>query len=80
MRVTWTNQLVDANGDYLPHLLPIDQTLHWANPPAGPGNTDSRGTDPTRYTGPVPIVTHLHGGHSPVRVEEVRRRDRPRAG
>jgi FtsP/CotA-like multicopper oxidase with cupredoxin domain len=64
VRVKWINQLVGPNGNYLPHLLPVDQTLHWANPSAGPGNTDSRGTDPTRYTGPVPIVTHLHGGHS----------------
>src|SRR5215207_9296988 len=31
VRVKWMNQLVDANGNYLPHLLPIDQTLHWAN-------------------------------------------------
>lgn len=31
--VTWVNQLVDRNGRYLPHLLPVDQTLHWANPP-----------------------------------------------
>jgi spore coat protein A, manganese oxidase len=64
VRVKWINQLVGPNGNYLPHLLPVDQTLHWANPPAGPGDTDSRGTDPTRYTGPVPIITHLHGGHS----------------
>ena len=64
VRVKWINQLVDANGNYLPHLLPVDQTLHWANPPGGPHGTDTHGTDPTRYTGPVPIVTHLHGGHS----------------
>ena len=64
VRVKWINQLVDANGDYLPHLLPVDQTLHWANPPGGPARTDTHGTDPTPYTGPVPIVTHLHGGHS----------------
>ncbi len=64
VRVKWINGLVDANGNYLPHLLPVDQTLHWANPPGGPHGTDSHGTDPTRYTGPVPIVTHLHGGHS----------------
>jgi spore coat protein A, manganese oxidase len=64
VRVKWINQLVDANGDYLPHLLPVDQTLHWANPPGGPARTDSHGTDPSPYTGPVPIVTHLHGGHS----------------
>jgi spore coat protein A len=64
LRVKWINQLVDANGNYLPHLLPVDQTLHWANPPGGTGGRDSEGLDPTRYTGPVPIVTHLHGGHS----------------
>jgi spore coat protein A, manganese oxidase len=64
VRVKWINQLVDANGDYLPHLLPVDQTLHWANPPGGPHGRDSHGSDPTPYTGPVPIVTHLHGGHS----------------
>jgi FtsP/CotA-like multicopper oxidase with cupredoxin domain len=39
----------------------VDQTLHWANPPGGPGNTDSRGDSQEPYTGPVPIVTHLHG-------------------
>ena len=35
MRVKWINELVDGNGDYLPHLLPVDPTLHWANPPGG---------------------------------------------
>jgi FtsP/CotA-like multicopper oxidase with cupredoxin domain len=64
VRVKWINQLVDASGNYLSHLLPVDQTLHWANPPGGPAGTDMHGTDPTPYTGPVPIVTHLHGGHS----------------
>jgi spore coat protein A len=63
-RVKWINQLVDANNNYLPHLLPVDQTLHWSNPPGGPANRDSHGTEQARYTGPVPIVTHLHGGHS----------------
>ncbi|HXV57636.1 MAG TPA: multicopper oxidase [Gaiellaceae bacterium] len=64
VRVKWLNQLVDGGGNFLPHLLPVDQTLHWANPPAGLGGTDSHGLDPAPYTGPVPIVTHLHGGHS----------------
>jgi len=64
VRVKWINELVDANGNYLPHLLPVDQTLHWANPPGGVGGRDAHGADPTRYTGPVPIATHLHGGHS----------------
>ncbi|HET6202963.1 MAG TPA: multicopper oxidase [Planctomycetota bacterium] len=62
VRVRWINGLVDANGGFLPHLLPVDQTLHWANPPGPP---DSEGTDPTPYVGPVPIVTHLHGAHVP---------------
>jgi FtsP/CotA-like multicopper oxidase with cupredoxin domain len=69
-RVKWINNLVDASGTPLPHLLGnvVDQTLHWANPPAtgcadGTNRTDCRGTDPTPYTGPVPIVTHVHGAH-----------------
>jgi len=63
VRVKWINGLVDGNGKYLPHLLPVDQTLHWANPPGGEMGRDMRGTDPTPYTGPVPIVTHVHGAH-----------------
>ena len=51
--------------NFLPYLIPgvVDQTLHWANPPAGPGNTDSRGTNPIPYDGPNPIITHVHGAH-----------------
>ena len=63
-RVKWINELVDANGNYLPHLLPVDQTLHWANPPGGDMGRDTRPTfnsTPGAYTGPVPIVTHVHG-------------------
>jgi FtsP/CotA-like multicopper oxidase with cupredoxin domain len=64
VRVKWINELVDANGHFLPHLLPADQTLHWANPPGGTEGRDTRPTftsTPGPYTGPVPIVTHLHG-------------------
>jgi FtsP/CotA-like multicopper oxidase with cupredoxin domain len=64
VRVKWINDLKDANGNYLPHLLPVDQTLHWANPPGGAAGRDTRPTfdsTPGRYTGPVPIVTHVHG-------------------
>jgi bilirubin oxidase len=42
----------------------VDQTLHWANPPGGKKGRDRRGFDPTPYTGPVPIVTHVHGAHT----------------
>lgn len=48
IKVRWLNRLVDDTGMPLPHLLPVDKSIHWANP-GGPG---------------VPIVTHLHGGHS----------------
>ena len=41
VRVKWINELVDASGNYLPHLLPVDPTLHWANPPGGPMHRDT---------------------------------------
>jgi spore coat protein A, manganese oxidase len=43
--VRWTNALS------VPHLLPVDQTLHWAMPDDYPACG-------------IPIVTHVHGGHS----------------
>ncbi|MHC4067160.1 MAG: multicopper oxidase family protein [Planctomycetota bacterium] len=67
VRVNWINDLVDGDGDYLSHLLPVDQTLHWANPPGGVGGTDVRPEwedTPDPYIGPVPIVTHVHGAHT----------------
>jgi len=63
VRVKWINDLVD-DGDYLSHLLPVDPTLHWANPPGGTEGRDMRPEfteTPGPYTGPVPIVTHVHG-------------------
>jgi hypothetical protein len=44
VRVKWINDLKDANGDFLPHLLPVDPTLHWANPPGGTAGRDMRPT------------------------------------
>jgi FtsP/CotA-like multicopper oxidase with cupredoxin domain len=64
VRVKWINDLVDEQGNYLPHILPVDQTLHWANPPGGMVDRDKRGKDPTLYMGPVPMVTHVHGAHT----------------
>jgi len=73
VRIKWINDLVDDEGKFRPHLLPVDPTLHWANPPDGSdpaygeGSRDSRPTfesTPSPYTGPVPIVTHVHGAVS----------------
>lgn len=64
VRVKWINDLVDDQRNFLPHLLPVDQTLHWANPPGGESGRDTRpvfSETPGPYTGPVPIVTHVHG-------------------
>ena len=65
VRVKWINDLVDSSGNYLPHLLPVDQTLHWANPPGGVTGRDGHGESQEPYAGPVPIVTHVHGAHAP---------------
>ena len=53
INVFWQNNLVGNTGQSLPHLLPVDITLHWAleDVPGWP----SAG---------VPIVTHLHGGQT----------------
>jgi spore coat protein A len=64
VRVKWINELVDDAGRFRAHLLPVDPTLHWANPPGGTAGRDTRPTfteTPGRYTGPVPLVTHAHG-------------------
>src|SRR5687768_14299856 len=78
VRVKWINDLKDANGNFRPHLLPVDPTLHWANPSGGTTGRDMRpsfigktyvpladfsdpNTQYTQYTGPVPMVTHVHG-------------------
>jgi FtsP/CotA-like multicopper oxidase with cupredoxin domain len=68
--VNWINDLKEnfgAGPDYLQHLLPIDQTLHWANPGTdcimGDPRTDCRGNSQEIYDGPVPIVVHVHGAH-----------------
>jgi len=70
-KVRWINDLKDpGTGNFLPHLLQVDQTLHWANPPAAncimdaPNRPDCETAVAAPYTGPVPIVTHLHGAHA----------------
>ncbi len=57
--VRWENNLVDALGNPLSHLLPVDSTLDWADPFNDPPNRV-----PGPYLGPVPVCMHLHGGHT----------------
>jgi FtsP/CotA-like multicopper oxidase with cupredoxin domain len=54
--------------NFVPHILPVDQTLHWAAPNGpvvgcrtGVPRTDCRGVSGAPYLGPVPMVTHVHG-------------------
>lgn len=49
--VNFTNDLLDSNGTPLPHLLPVDTSVHWAHVPNYPDSG-------------VPVVAHLHGGHT----------------
>jgi FtsP/CotA-like multicopper oxidase with cupredoxin domain len=74
-QIVWRNNLVDANGAFLPHLLPVDRSLHWANPELLPCDNGETRTDcrpasanglilQQPYTGPVPLITHVHGAHS----------------
>jgi spore coat protein A len=93
VRVKWINELVvdpvdcfhtpggpvDAEScNFLPHLLPVDETLHWANPPTdvpcktGSPDTDCRtncvedgqGGFDCSYDGPVPMIVHVHGAET----------------
>src|ERR1700761_245508 len=59
VQVTWANQLVTSANKYVPHILPVDPTLHWANPGGGSAHRDSVPTfksTPAAYKGPVPLV------------------------
>lgn len=50
--ILWKNELTNGSNP-LPHLLPIDPSLHWALKDRA--DYQSLG---------VPLVTHLHGGHT----------------
>ncbi len=73
--VTYANDLVDTTipGDQtgtLYKLITVDQTLHWADPLGTSRNNNcevppATGVCTQPYSGPVPAVTHLHGGEVP---------------
>ncbi len=53
VKVRYSNKL---NGIMYPTDVPVDQTLHWADP------TNNGNPANAPYTGPVPLVAHQHGG------------------
>ena len=53
LQVLWRNNLVNSDNQPLPHLLPIDTSIDWAFE-----------HDPNWRNYGVPIVPHLHGGHT----------------
>ncbi|XVX21150.1 multicopper oxidase family protein [Actinomycetota bacterium] len=72
VRIKWVNELVDASGKALSHLLPVDPTLHWANPERRPGHggaiTDTRPSfegltyvPPAEFTDPTTQYTAYRG-------------------
>jgi spore coat protein A len=54
LKINWLNKLTDVSGKFLPHLLPVDESLEWA----------FTNTSNTIQNVGVPLVTHLHGGLS----------------
>ena len=56
VNVTYVNSLTNT---FLQKYITVDQSIHWANP-LGLGMIDPERNKP--YTGPIPVVTHLHGG------------------
>jgi FtsP/CotA-like multicopper oxidase with cupredoxin domain len=63
IEVKWENKLLDAAGFPLPHLLPVDTSLHWAYSLHGASSIN--GVDYRQFSiamDGVPVVPHVHGG------------------
>lgn len=56
--ITYVNDLPFPTCSQLEPLLTIDQTIHWADPLKQMGSL-------APFKGPIPTVTHLHGGETP---------------
>jgi FtsP/CotA-like multicopper oxidase with cupredoxin domain len=57
VEVKWENRLVNPDGSFIEHLLPVDTSLHWAYALHGYEGYSIAGNG-------IPIVSHLHGGHT----------------
>ena len=66
IEVKWQNKLLDPiTGAPLPHLFPVDTSLHWAY--ALHGASSVNGVDYRQFSiaaNGVPVVTHVHGGRN----------------
>jgi FtsP/CotA-like multicopper oxidase with cupredoxin domain len=67
-RIKWINDLKDAAGNFLPHILPVDPTLHWCNPGGGTAGRDTRPdfagksyVPPAEFTDPATQYTDYDG-------------------
>jgi spore coat protein A len=71
--VKWVNDLGNASAtNVVAYRDSTDQTLHWADPS---GDGCAGATPPlsnlcgSNYAGPIPDVTHVHGGEQPAEVD-----------
>jgi FtsP/CotA-like multicopper oxidase with cupredoxin domain len=66
LEIKWENKLLDPlTGQPLPHLLPVDKSLHWAY--SLHGMHSANGVDYTQFSiesDGVPTVPHVHGGRN----------------
>ena len=80
VRIKWINGLKDAHDNYLPHLLPVDPTLHWANPPQGTNpevnGSETRDSRPNFTATPGPLHRPRADGHARPRCRRGQRRER----
>jgi FtsP/CotA-like multicopper oxidase with cupredoxin domain len=61
VQVKWQNSIIST------YMLPVDPTIHWANPNGNSGFVSPFPTYPPGFPNvqsPVPLVTHLHGGEN----------------
>ncbi len=73
--IRWVNDLgMASTTNVAAYRDGTDQTLHWANPLGLDCGHPMMGVAPTgdcalHYTGPIPDVTHLHGGEVPPQID-----------
>jgi FtsP/CotA-like multicopper oxidase with cupredoxin domain len=62
VNATYVNSLPNPGSSVLQPYMTVDQTIHWADPLMVPMGSYLRRLP---YLGPIPVVTHLHGGEVP---------------